>query len=219
MKRKDTSNEFDNPSCHPENWVDEHASYLYQYALSRLRNHQLAEDIVQETFLSALRSRDSFAGRSSERTWLIGILKHKIIDYFRKSSRESILEDPEVLSNEWEQDFDETGRRKGHWKEDLGPVEWTADPGTIFEHQEFWEIFHRCLDALPPRLAQVFTLRELDGLSTEEICKIMNISTDNLSVMLYRARMQLRRSLEANYFRQNKGKSQKKELSYISNRE
>jgi len=195
----------DNRSCDPERWVDQHADSLYRYALLRLRDHRLAEDIVQETFLAALQSRDKFAGHSSERTWLVGILKHKMIDYFRKASRETPFEQIELLSSEQEEFFNKTGKWKGHWKEELGPIEWGADPGTVLKQREFWEIFDRCLSALPPRLAQVFTLREMEGLSTEEICQMLNISAANLWVMLHRARAQLRSSLESNYFRQKIG--------------
>ncbi len=192
----------ENQRSEPERWVDQHGDSLYRYALMRLRDRELAEDIVQETFLAALKARDRFAGQSSERTWLIGILKHKIVDHFRRSSREVALGDEELLSGDIEDAFRETGEWIGHWKERQGPMEWAADPRATLEKKEFWAIFERCLSDLPPRLAQVFMLRELDELSTEEICQTMNISANNLWVMLHRARAQLRQSLEVNYFGQ-----------------
>jgi len=204
----------DNQPCDPERWVDQHGDCLYRYALLRLRDRGLAEDIVQETFLAALQARDKFAGHSSERTWLVGILKHKIIDHFRRTNRETPLDHPELLACGQEEPFDVTGEWIGHWKEERGPIEWAADPGTVFERKEFWEIFNRCLSALPGRLAQVFTLRELDGLSTDDICQTMNISATNLWVMLHRARMQLRRSLEVHYFGQPRGQVQRETRDY-----
>ena len=93
----------------PETWVDEHGDSLFRYALFRIQNGQVAEDLVQKTFLAALRGKDSFAGRSSVRTWLFGILKHKIIDHIRKISRERPKEDIETVANLADKTFDEQG--------------------------------------------------------------------------------------------------------------
>jgi RNA polymerase sigma-70 factor (ECF subfamily) len=177
----------------PDGWVNQHGDALYRYALFRVRNTQIAEDLVQETFLAGLRAWESFAGRSSVRTWLFGILKHKIIDHIRKSIRERPQEDIAALSALRDEPFDETGR----WKS--GPAKWTSDPGLIYQQQEFWEVLQSCLSELTPRLQQAFTLRELDGLSIDEICKIMNVSATNGGVMLHRARLRLRGCLEINW--------------------
>ncbi len=99
----------------PENWVDQHGDYLFRYALLRLRNREVAEEVVQETFLAALQARDKFNGQSSEKTWLVGILKHKVIDHFRRTSKEVHLEDIDVLPCEREEAFRATGEWKGHW--------------------------------------------------------------------------------------------------------
>jgi len=185
----------------PENWVDDYGDYLFRYAMSRLRDRALAEESVQETFLAALKSRTSFEGQSSERTWLVGILKHKIIDHFRKSSRELPLFE-EQLSNE-EDSFRSSGELwAGHWKPDAAPADWGVDPIQALQQREFWNVLQRCLEMLPERLAQVFILREMDEMSSDEICKALNITESNLWVMLHRARAQLRRALEMNYFKQ-----------------
>ena len=179
----------------PEQWVNQHGDYLFRCALLRVRDSRLAEDIVQETLLAALQGRVRFAGESSERSWLVGILKHKVIDHFRKNSREAPSEDMEHLINEQDQPFNGMGR----WKRDTtGPKEWTEDPGTILERKEFWDVLKRCISELPPRMAHVFSLREFSDLSSEEICKALNITATNLWVMLHRARMHLRRCLEIN---------------------
>ncbi|MGB7030300.1 MAG: sigma-70 family RNA polymerase sigma factor, partial [Syntrophobacteria bacterium] len=107
----------------PKVWVDEHGDALFRYALFRTQNGQVAEDLVQETFLAALRGKDSFAGRSSVKTWLFGILKHKIIDHIRKISRERPEEDIETLANLADKTFNE----QGVWKSQ--PAKWTTDPG------------------------------------------------------------------------------------------
>jgi len=178
----------------PETWVDEHGDSLFRYALFRIQDAQAAEDLVQETFLAALRGKDSFAGRSSLRTWLFGILKHKIIDHIRKISRERPEGDIETVANLADKTFDE----QGVWKSQ--PAKWTTDPGLLFQQQEFWEMLQYCLSELPPRLNQVFTLRELDELTAEEVRKILQVSPTNGGVMLHRARMRLRECLEINWF-------------------
>lgn len=185
----------------PSAWVDEHGDYLFKYAVFRLRDRALAEDIVQETLLAALQAYGSFMGRGSERTWLVGILKHKVIDHFRRASRETALDMSEGQSLEHEEFFRRTGEWRDHWEPEHAPVEWRATPEGLLEQSEFWEVFMRCLTPLPARTADAFTLREVEGLTSEEICEVLGVSTNNLWVMLHRARMQLRHCLEVNWFR------------------
>ena len=185
----------------PEIWLKEYGDYLFRYALMRLRNREVAEDIVQETFLAALRGKEKFKGEAAEKTWLVGILKHKIIDHFRKSSREFPITD--LLSPDGpEEDFFDL---KGKWK--VEPAIWADDPKEILEKKEFWKKLEDCILGLPSRLAQVFSLREFEGLETEPICNLLKISATNLGVILYRARMQLVRCLETSWFgRKKEGK-------------
>lgn len=182
----------------PESWVDEHGDVLFRYALFRIQDAQVAEDLVQETFLGALRGKDRFAGRSSIRTWLFGILKHKIIDHIRKISRERPEDDIESIASLTAEAFDGQGGWKSH------PARWTTDPAVHFQQQEFLEILQHCLLKLPPRLHQAFTLREIDGLSAEEVRKILKVSPTNGGVMLHRARMRLRGCLETEWFDENR---------------
>ncbi len=146
--------------------------------------------------LSALEARDRFAGRSAEKSWLVGILKHKIIDHFRTKSRESLVDDVEWP--EYVREDEEVFDKNGHWRSDLtAPKEWPSDPSHLLEQKEFWQVLNQALAELPPRMARTFILREVDGLTTEEICKLLNISSANLWVILHRARMHLRHSLES----------------------
>ncbi|QBG48720.1 sigma-70 family RNA polymerase sigma factor [Verrucomicrobia bacterium S94] len=177
-----------------EAWVDEHGDALFSYALSRLQNRASAEDAVQETFLAAIRIQDQFSGKSSIRTWLIGILKHKIVDLIRKENREQPLDDTESIEVATELFFD----RKGRWR--VKPPEWNSHPGRLLEQKEFMAVLHQCLMHLPGRLHRLFVLRELECMDSEEICKDMGITSTNLWVMLYRARMQLRDCLTRNWF-------------------
>jgi RNA polymerase sigma-70 factor, ECF subfamily len=181
-------------SADPEGWVDRHGDCLYRYALLRLRAPDLAADLVQETFLEGLRARGSFAGRSSERTWLVGILKHKILDHFRKSGREQSAGDRVPHEAAAEPPFD----RRGHWRE--VPAGGPGDPNRDLETREFWDAFGRCLSKLPPGLADAFFLREVDGLGAEEVRQLLGISPANLWARLHRARSLLRRCLENGWF-------------------
>jgi RNA polymerase sigma-70 factor, ECF subfamily len=186
----------------PDRWVNEHGDALYGYAMLRLRDPDAAAEVVQETFLEALRGQSRFEGRSSERTWLISILKHKVIDHFRRRSRiEQRSGQGEVADFESAEFFDQ----RGAWKVSFG--RWGELPEAEVERAEFWEVFRTCLAELPPSYAEAFTLSELEGLSGPEICKLLEITPTNLWARLHRARMLLRRSLEARWFGREPGKT------------
>lgn len=178
----------------PATWVDEHGDYLYRFALSRLRHRDVAEDLVQETFLAALRARERFAGASTERTWLAGILKRKIVDHLRRKGREQPASDLAAGAPGTEGLFDE----RGNWSKQ--PGRWPGDPSAVFERQEFWAVFGACLRKLPERLANAFALREIEGLDSQQVCQALDTSANNLWVMLHRARLGLWRCLESNWF-------------------
>ncbi len=184
----------------PEQWLDLHGDHLFRYALMRLRDPAKAEDAVQETFLAALKGGRSFAGRSAERSWLIGILKNKIFDYFRKASRETSFTDMDFYADEEGDRFVSGGLGKGGWIHALGPTEWPANPGAGLDNELFWKTFRECAGKLPKNVGAVFCLREMDEVDSKEICARLDISENNLWVMLHRARIALRRCLESNWF-------------------
>ena len=163
--------------------------YLLRYASLQLRNREAAEDAVQETLLAALAAESSFAGRSNLRTWLTGILKHKIVDAIRRSSRERPLEgvDGEASADDLEALFDETG----HWRD--APQPW---PEKALEDKQFLLALEKCLAMLPARTGQAFLMREHLGFDTGDICKELGITATHCWVLLYRARMALRECLE-----------------------
>lgn len=182
------------PAVEPDRWVDLYADQLYSYALQMLRDPAAAEDAVQETFLAALGSKDSFQGRSQERTWLFGILKHKIIDTFRRSKRQPAYED----DNPGEMEASSLFTDDGSWK--VPPGRWNAKAEELFERREFFETLKRCLDELSEGLAKVFALRELQGASSKSVCEALGISANNLWVRMYRARASIRKCLETQWF-------------------
>jgi RNA polymerase sigma-70 factor (ECF subfamily) len=185
----------------PAVWVDEHGDYLFRYAVLRLRDTSVAEDLVQETFLAALRAHENFAGRGAERTWLTGILKHKIADHFRRLGRETPASQLGEEAFEHAELFRPSGEWKDHWVADSAPVEWRSTPEELLEQGEFFQMLDECLRPLPARVSGAFILREVDGLDSEEICQVFGVSTNNLWVMLHRARLHLRRCLELNWFK------------------
>jgi RNA polymerase sigma-70 factor (ECF subfamily) len=190
-KRAEINSQIENP----ESWVDQYGDFLYHFTLSRIKDPSIAEDLVQETFLAALKARKNFQGRSTARTWLIAILKHKIVDHIRKQVREHTSDKLESMLNTAANDpVDSSFNDEGDWR--IRPSKWAIDPMKLYEQKEFMDILYQCLGELPQRQAEAFMMREIDGLSTEEICKVLNISATNSWVMLYRARMWLRRCLE-----------------------
>lgn len=180
----------------PERWVEAYADSLYRYAVSRVGQSHLAEDLVQDTLLAAMQARLTFRGDSQERTWLIGILRHKVLDHFRaaKTRREARFgqdEDGGDILDSW---FNE----KGGWKKP--PGRWEPDGAQLLESQEFWAAFHDCMEGLPDRPRQVFAMKVMDDRESGEVCKELEITSTNLWVVLHRARALLRACLEKNWF-------------------
>ena len=178
----------------PSDWVDLHGDVLFRFALLRVKDPHVAEDLVQETFIAALQGWERFKAGSSVRTWLVGILKHKIIDYFRKSTREVPSSDLTYMS----EDAEDAMERKG--QEGPGGPRWQESPDNLLENKEFWAAFQGCLEGLPEASRRAFTLREIDGLRSGEICKILDITSTNLWVILHRARARLRECLNSKWF-------------------
>ncbi|HUT93916.1 MAG TPA: sigma-70 family RNA polymerase sigma factor [Thermoguttaceae bacterium] len=174
----------------PATWVDRHGDTLYRYALSRLRDPDAAEEVVQETFVAALHSLDQYSGRGAEGAWLLGILKRKVVDCVRRRNRPGSATGAEMGADPSEAFFD--GR--GNWRFD--PRIAKMRPDACLERDEFWQTFRGCLKGLPPRQADVFSLREMEELSTDNICKELQITASNLWVLLHRARLQLMRCMK-----------------------
>jgi len=184
----------------PAVWVDDHVDYLFRFALVRLRDEARAEDAVQETLLAALQQLHSYSGRSTERTWLTGILKHKIVDQIRKSCKEVPFEPSDTDLSEFDPLFERQDEFKDHWSDTLSPRIWHRSPEEAIQQSEFFGVLNNCMGKLPERVAHVFTLREMNELDTEEICGLLELSTSNFWVMMHRARMALRRCIEINWF-------------------
>ena len=182
----------------PSTWVDQYGDYLYTYALRRIQDISVAQDLVQDTFMAGLKSMNNYQGRSSEKTWLTSILRHKIIDHIRKKYRQPTLETDQA----GEIDTNSYFHSHGKWKDP--PQEWLSNPAKLLEQKSFLEILHKCIKELPQRLAHALTLRELEGITTKEICKVLNISTTNCWTILHRARLLARKCIEINWLETKK---------------
>jgi len=178
----------------PQLWLDDHGDILYRFAMQRAQDSELAADLVQETLLSAWKGRESFSGNSTVRTWLIGILKHKWIDHLRKEIRQR--EHAELADGDPTAWFDP---QNGAWKH--SPTQWMGNPESLLQNGQFMSILTSCAKALPKKQQQVFEMRELQGLTSDEICKACDISTTNVHVLLHRARLGLRHCLDKNWFK------------------
>ncbi len=174
----------------PSTWVDKYGDYLYSFALYRIQDESVAQDLVQDTLTAALTSKDNYKGKASEKTWLTSILKHKILDVIRKKYREPIFEDDHLESQSLNDQFDDSGK----WK--TGPASWAANPEKLLEQKSFLAVVKKCLQKIPKRPATALALKELQGETTEVICKVLNISATNCWVILHRARALMRTCIE-----------------------
>ena len=178
----------------PETWVEDHGDYLFGYAMLRLRDRSLAQDLVQDALLTALKGRERYRGDSSVRTWLTGILKFKTLEAIRKQAREIPTD-----ASAWESadgDFDEDG----HLLPSQMPGEFSLSPGDSLERSEFFQTLDECLSKLPDRIAQAFVSIEMDRASIDDVAEDLMIKRNNLYVLLHRARKSLRSCLEKNWF-------------------
>jgi RNA polymerase sigma-70 factor (ECF subfamily) len=182
-----------------ESLVRAHGDSLYRFALSRVRDTPSAEDLVQDTFLAALSGLDRFRGEAHVRTFLIGILKNKIYDHFRRRSREESFELPGDLPHE-----DEYFTSGGRWKPAFRPGAWSAaedDPAALYERTEFLEVLRMCLEGLGTRAARIFVLREVESLPGKAVCELMDLSESNVGVILHRTRLQLQQCIGNHWLR------------------
>ncbi len=177
----------------PDKWVALYADALYSYAIPRVNDSNLAEDLVQETFLSAWKAKDSFKGEASEKSWLYSILKNKIIDHYRKKSRDIM----QPLSSQDSSDtfFDEAD----HWTGEDAPCDWGVDFQQLLDYKDFYKVFEACKNKLQNIQQSVFVMKYMEELDSATICKALGLSSSNYWVLIHRSKLQLRNCLEKNW--------------------
>ena len=185
----------------PTGQFDELASLrseMLKFARNQLRDDSAAEDAVQEALVAAMGNLKDFKNRAQLKTWVLAILKNKIVDIIRSRSRSHMTEiqTGDIYQNTIDELFDDDDR----WEDEFRPSHWD-NPEQSFSNQQFWEILDICLNRLPENTARVFMMREVLGLETDEICRELAISQSNCGVVLYRARMALRTCLDDRWFK------------------
>jgi RNA polymerase sigma-70 factor (ECF subfamily) len=187
------------PALNPDSWLTSYGDYLFSYCMLRINHRETAEDLVQDTLISAFRSKDSFKGESSEVTWLVAILKNKIIDYYRKKD---ILKDAQDYLKSTDGSFYENffDPGDGHWLRDAAPRAWNSPADASVENDEFQRVLQACVQKMPPKLVPVFVAKFFDEEDSETICKVHNISPSNYWVIIHRAKVLIRACLEKNWF-------------------
>lgn len=183
------------PTIDPQNWVKNHADYLYLYTLSRINDEEHARDLVQETFLAALERVDKFEGKSTERTWLTAILKNKIVDVYRKRSSGLISIDTDKGVHEMQEFFE----ADGHWREVHQPMQFGIEDHDPLHNKEFNNVLQQCMQKLPALWLAVFTMKHIDDEPTKVICTELKLSDANFWVIIHRAKLNLRECLQKNW--------------------
>ena len=185
-----------------KNWVKNYSDMMYSVAVYKTGDKELAFDLVQDTFLSALKAQQNFRGDASEKTWLMAILNHKIIDIYRKKNYcESLNLYLETTSNSFDNYFfDDNPDKYGHTQTDALCADWGNFADSSILKKEFHAILQFCLLKLPPKMVPVFMAKYIDEKKPEEICNEFNISSSNYWVVIHRAKLVLRACLEKNWF-------------------
>ncbi len=178
----------------PALWLQEHGDALFRFAMSRVGHADVAEDLVQETLLAAIEKRDSFQSRAQLRSWLVAILKRKIVDHHRRESRGRPATRPSATDAGLEAWVEGQFDAKGKWQ--VAPVRWDRASDDAATRTELRSALAECLKGLTPRAAQALLLTERQELPAERVGKILGLTPTNVGVILYRARTALRKCLE-----------------------
>lgn len=177
----------------PETWVDQYADYLFNYAVARVSDSEIAKDLVQETFFAGLNSAKNYKGDAAERTWLIAILKRKVIDHYRKINSKKGKAEVRINYNTNEDS-------EGDWLEEQVADPFSKDGDNTLENEELGLAIQKCISKLPKKQSLVFNMKTIQGMSTEDICNELGINPSNLWVMIHRARTALMGCLNQNWF-------------------
>ncbi len=191
---EDDKNKMTEHVLDPEKWIDSYADYLFNYTIARVNDVEVAKDLVQETFLAGLKSAKNYKGDAAERTWLIAILKRKVIDHYRRSNSKKGRAEVRM-------DYGEHTDAQGDWLEERVADPFSSFENDAIENEELGQAIHLCIAKLPKKQALVFTMKTIQGMDTETICNELDINPSNLWVMIHRARTGLMGCLNQNWFK------------------
>ncbi len=182
-----------NPHLNPNQWIDRYADYLFNYTIVRVKDRETAQDLVQETFLAGLKSMENFKGEASERTWLISILKRKIIDYYRKINSKKGQAEVRITYND-------DAESEGDWLEERVADNFDRNAEDTMQNEELGLAIEDCIGKLPEKQAKIFRMKTILGYETETICKEFDITPSNLWVIIHRARTSLMECMQENWY-------------------
>lgn len=182
-----------NHQINPNRWMERYSDYLFNYTISRVNDREIAKDIIQDTFFSGLKSMKNFKGEASERTWLISILKRKIIDYYRKINSKKGQAEIRMTYN--------TDENEGDWLEERIEDEGYLNAQETLENSELGDAIYDCMSKLPEKQAAAFKMKTILNYETETICNALNITASNLWVIIHRARISLAECMEKEWFK------------------
>lgn len=183
-------------ACNPEIWVDQFSEEFFRFTMYRVKNREVAEDLVQDTFLSGLKALDNFRKDCPEKSWLYNILRNKIIDHFRKKVNQEIKQSSSAVETDEDAFFHRFFKNDGHWQNETSPTNWDISADKIMEREEFMKFLMLCISLLPETWSKVFSLKNIEEFSTKEICKELDITPSNLWTIIHRSKLQLRGCLE-----------------------
>ena len=183
-------------SCDPNIWVDDYSEEFFRFAMYRVKSREVAEDLVQETFLSGLKSLEKFRRDCPEKSWLYNILRNKIVDHFRKKTNQEIKQSSSPMESDDDSFYHQFFKEEGGWNNSATPESWDMAADGIMERKEFMKFLSFCISLLPEMWASVFSLKNIEEQTTNEICKELSITPSNLWTIIHRAKLQLRSCLE-----------------------
>lgn len=193
--------DISNPAATVKCWVDLYSDKMFSWAFHKINNREIAEDLVQDTFLAAYQAMDKFEGKSEPVTWLFGILNNRIADYFRKIIRNPTLTESSLTSNNGKSVVESLFDTKGNWEKEERPGDWIESDGHLLDNKEFTKMLQHCLDDLPPVWLSCVRLKYLEEKKGEFICQELGIAPTNFWQILHRSKLHLRKCLEHHWFK------------------
>ena len=190
-----------NPASTVKRWVEMYSDKMYSWAFYKTSSKEIAEDLVQDTFLVAFQSISKFEGKSDPKTWLFAILNNKIAEHFRKVYRNPIISESQANTPLGESFFDSLFDNNGQWKKEERPKEWQDADTHLLDDVGFIEVLVACLGKLPSNWTAAIQLKYLEEKKGDLICQELGIAPTNFWQILHRAKLQLRKCLENHWFK------------------
>lgn len=177
-------------------WVNDWTQDLLSWALLKTNDTDVSQDLVQETFLAALKSFENFQNKSQPKTWLISILNHKISDHFSKTSKNKIVNSKSMSSDDATHLIDSYYDDNGGWQKDSFSNVWDKEDASLLDNPDFIKVWEACMEDLPPKWKEAITSKYIFDKKSDEISQELNISVTNYWQYISRAKVLLKKCIE-----------------------